>query len=54
MQNAQAFTLVALAVYAIAMAVSFIIVPAVSFFTKNKEKEELRTEEIFSCYDEEM
>jgi Na+/proline symporter len=35
-----------------AMAVSFVIVPLVSAFTKNRDKE--RVEEIFSCYKEEM
>ena len=34
-----------------AMAVSFVIVPLVSAFTKNKDKE--RIEEIFTCYSEE-
>ncbi len=34
-----------------AMAVSMIVVPLVSLFTKNKDKE--RVEEIFSCYSEE-
>ena len=33
-----------------AMAVSMIIVPLVSAFTKNKDKE--RVEEIFTCYNE--
>ena len=36
-----------------AMAVSFVIVPVVSLFTKNKETESQRVEEIFSCYSEE-
>ena len=35
-----------------AMAISFIIVPVVSLLTKNKEKEQNRVEEIFSCYKE--
>ena len=33
-----------------AMAVSVVIVPLVSAFTKNKDKE--RVEEIFTCYNE--
>ena len=35
-----------------AMAISFIIVPVVSLLTKNKETEQNRVEEIFSCYKE--
>ncbi len=35
-----------------AMAVSFVIVPLVSLFTKNKEGERERVEEIFTCYNE--
>ena len=34
-----------------AMAISFVVVPVVSLFTKNKDQE--RVEEIFSCYKEE-
>ena len=37
----------------IAMAVSMVVVPTVSFFTKNKEQDKERIEEIFSCYNEE-
>ena len=36
-----------------AMAVSMVIVPLVSAFTKNKNAEKERVEEIFSCYSEE-
>jgi Na+/proline symporter len=35
-----------------AMAVSFVIVPLVSLFTKNKAGERERVEEIFTCYNE--
>ncbi|MBE6713368.1 MAG: sodium:solute symporter [Ruminococcaceae bacterium] len=35
-----------------AMAVSFIIVPLVSVFTKNKKEEQKRIDEIFDCYKE--
>ncbi len=35
-----------------AMAVSFIIVPLVSLFTKNKSTEKQRVEELFECYKE--
>ena len=35
-----------------AMAISFIVVPVVSLLTKNKEKNQSRVEEIFSCYKE--
>jgi len=33
-----------------AMLVSFIVVPVVSLFTKNKEADQVRVEEIFDCY----
>ena len=36
-----------------AMAISFVIVPVVSLLTKNKENEQQRVDEIFSCYTEE-
>ncbi len=35
-----------------AMAVSMIVVPAISALTKNKEKEQQRVDEIFECYKE--
>lgn len=36
----------------LAMAISFVVVPVVSLLTKNKEKDQERVEEIFSCYKE--
>ena len=37
-----------------AMALSLVVVPLVSAFTKNSEQENARVEEIFHCYQEEM
>lgn len=37
----------------IAMAISFVIVPVVSLFTKNKDEENERVKEVFTCYSEE-
>ena len=37
-----------------AMALSFIVVPVVSLFTKNSSEEQKRVEEIFTCYKEEI
>jgi Na+/proline symporter len=35
-----------------AMAISFVVVPAVSLLTKNKKQEQERVEELFTCYQE--
>ena len=51
MTTVQIYTILAIGIYAIAMALSFVIVPLVSAYTKKEEGN--RVEEIFACYSEE-